>query len=270
MAETTEGRRPAWHGVYRVPENQMVTVAIGPLWLVLAHRPGEWRIGWRNDGVDEADSRIEIGEPQPIVEPVEAHQVQRYLSDRAGDLIKLSPLLADRPVVARLAQSLTVPAGDRAKVFVSTPLWVRVELPDPNRTLVELPTMRPSDTWFGANTRSGTVAYASPTTARVTLEHLPPLAGRAISKVSVENKADSLLLLERLSVPAPNLKLYADHTGLCWTASLLAVRHSDSAQAQVVVEASPPAEAEGAQLITEPRQSNGRSVFSRALHVLIG
>ncbi len=257
-----------WHGVHEVPEDRMLRVAIGPLILVISHYPGEWRIAWRRDG--ELQPRTSVGIPQTISDLDADFVVQRFLTRGTDDVIRLSPMLADRPVVARPELPLTVPGGDEAKIFVSTPVWVRAELPDPSRTLLEMPVSRPSDTWFGPNTRRGVVAYASQTAARLRIDNLPPQSHRVITEVTVRNQVAGALFLERLSVPAPNLTLFADQDGGLWTAPLLAVRDSESGPAQVELSAVPPAEASGARRVAEPREAIERNVLAKALHVLIG
>ena len=268
---------PLWHGTHTVPEERMITVSIGPLELSIAHRPGEWRLGWHratsagdDPGDEPADVPLAVSAPKPIADPDAELTVQRFLTQSSGDAIRLRPLLADRPVVARPELPIAVPAGDQATIFVSTPVWVRVELPEPDRTLIELPVTRPSDTWFGANTRRGTVAYASRTTARLQIHNLPRPPHRAITQVTVHNETARVLALERVSVPAPNLSLFADPAGGLWTGPLVATRDSESQPARVELGDQPPKEAEGATLAAEPREATERNVFSRALHVLVG
>ncbi len=270
-----------WHGTHSVPEERMITVAVGPLELSIAHRPGEWRIGWHRGGLpgdDPADGdpaggaepAAAVSEPAPIADPDAELTVQRFLTQQAGDAIRLRPLLADRPVVARPELPIAVPAGDQATIFVSTPVWVRAELPEPDRQLLEIPVTRPSDTWFGATTRRGTVAYASHTAARLQIDNLPRPSHRAITRVTVRNQTAGVLALERLSVPAPNLTLFADAGGGLWTTPLTATRDSETQPARVELGDEAPVEAAGATQIAEPREATERNVFSRALHVLVG
>ncbi|MCB1033568.1 MAG: hypothetical protein KDD47_07015 [Acidobacteria bacterium] len=269
-----------WTDSLEVPEDTMVLASVGPLRLVVIHLPGEWRLAWARNGVEPAAETAspeappvpvsEIGPPEPLRELEPEFTVQRFLSHRPGDRIRLSPRLADRPVVARPELPLTIPAGDEAEIFVSAPVWVLAELPEPDRTLLDLPTQRPSDTWFGPDTRRGVVAYAIRTAARLHIDRLPRLPHRAISCIRVRNQADGPLLLERLSVPAPELPLFLDRNGALWTASLLVERESTSQPARVEVADLPPQEAEGAQRIAGPRIPPERNVISRAFHVLIG
>ena len=236
----------------------------------MANRPGEWRVGWfRDDDPGSASPTATVGTPRAIEDPDQAFTVNRFLTEHQGDACRLRPLLADRPVVTRPELPLMIPAGDEVKIFVSTPVWVSVELPEPDRLLIELPTQRPSDTWFGPDTRRGVVAYASQTTARLEVSNLGSLPHRAITKVTVRNESDAILPLERICVPAPNLTLFTDRDGSLWTASLSAVRGSGSAPPAIEIAETPPNEAEDATLLAPPRDPLSRNVLSRALHVLV-
>ncbi len=263
----------SWHGIHEVPEDRMITVTVGPLELSIAHRPGEWRLGWYRNGIRDGDSghvlSSAVGGPGPIADPESDFKIERFLTHSDQGMIRLRPLLADRPVVARPELPLMVPAGEEVEVFVSTPVWVRGELPDPDRTLFEMPTNRPSDTWFGPDTRRGVEAYASQTAARLKIDSLPPMPHRAITPLKIRNQASSLLSLERVSVPANTLRLYADAAGGLWTASLAVVRDGLSPP-QVEIGSGPPKEAAEAVVVAEPREIAGRSVLSRAFHVLVG
>lgn len=260
-----------WYGIHEVPEDQMITATVGPLVLSISHRPGEWRIGWhRSPGLGVTSADVSVTAPTPIADPEAAFSLQRFLAREASNRIQLRPLLADRPVVARPEIPLMVPAGEEAGIFVSTPVWVSIELPEPKRTLLELPVIRPSDTWFGPDTQRGIIAYASHTAARLEVGNLPPQPHRAITPIRVRNRVEKVLALERLCVPAPNLPLYASRGGGLWTAQLLVVNDSPSAQERVEMGIDPPAEAVGGDLITPPRESSDRNVFSRAFRVLVG
>lgn len=258
----------AWFGEHTVPHERMIRVKIGPRRLWIAHRTGEWRIAWNQ--VESEVAAGAVGDPEAIADPDPGAKIQRFATQRSSDRIILRPLLADRPVVTRPETLLAVPGGDETLIYVSTPVWVRVVLPDPERVLLDLPATRPSDTWIGRDTRSGTVAYASRTAARLDFENLPPLPHRAITPVRLRNEGYDVLVVERLAVPAPNLPLYADRADYLWTAPLVATREVDARSTRVEVESHPPREAAGAELVAEPRDTVQRGVFSRALHVLVG
>lgn len=247
-----------WFKTYNVPEGTRTDVPVGPLTLSIERASREWRIATSDESnPSEADL-----ESNP--------SLRRFLTEASGNEIRLSPLLSDRPVVARPEIPLAIPAGDDARIFVSTPVWIRVALLEPDRTLLEIPSTRLSDTWFGPDTRRGFVAYASRTAARVDVANLPPQPHRAVTAITIRNKADVSFHLDRLSVPAPTLPLFSDHQGGLWTAPLVAYREGIFETAKVEIDSAPPPEAVDAELLTPAREPLERTVLSRALQVLAG
>jgi hypothetical protein len=89
------------------------------------------------------------------------------------------PMLADRPVVVRARQSVFIPPGEEAMLYLSTPVWVSIDLGEPARALREIPVLRLSDTWFGPSTREGELCYAARTHARNHLDQVPRRPHRA-------------------------------------------------------------------------------------------
>lgn len=189
-------------------------------------------------------------------------QSMRFLL-RSGNLpIRLSPLLADRPVVTRPLTSTELLPGENATLLVSTVLWARIEIG--TQTLAELPTLRPSDTWFGPNTREGELCYASQTRARLHMNNVQVSAFRAVTPVSIRNDGEDNLKLERINVPVPHLTLYCDGTRF-WTSALSVVREENLATAKLQIEASPPPHAI---TVAPPRRPIRGGVFDRAINLL--
>lgn len=254
-----------WSADFEVPDHHTLHLALGPLDLWLADRGREWRVSTLA-GDDALADRLEIGEPTTEPEVPEGASTQRFVTRRPGSILRLRPALADRPVVGRPEVPVTVPAGDEVDLFVGTPLWLRLELPDPPRPLLELPTTRPTDTWVGADTRSGQLGYASKTAARVNLDHLPVLPHWAVTRVTVRNEAADGLRLERLSVPAPSLGLYIAPNGRFWTRPIEATRKANGGP--LAVELAKPAG--DLEKVAEPREVTTARVLQRALHVFLG
>ena len=67
---------------------------------------------------------------------------------------------------------------------------------------------RPTDTWFGPDTQSGSLCYASRSFHRVRLAQVPTLPHRATIEVVVHNLSDSMLSLERMLISVQHLSLY--------------------------------------------------------------
>lgn len=73
----------------------------------------------------------------------------------------------------------------------------------------------------------GTLAYASKTACRLSLDELPKRPHRAVTPIRIFNRAASSLKLERILVPVPNLILfYSEDQGL-WTQTISLSRNEE-------------------------------------------
>jgi len=172
-----------------------------------------------------------------------------------SEAVWLRPLLADRALVSRPMSPLYVPAGETATIFVRSPLWLRVEVGDNLVPLLELPILRPSDTWFGPTTMEGELCYASQTYARLSLENLPIGPHHAITQITIQNQADSQLLVEHLKLPVPYLALFEAADGLLWTQGVTMTRSRDTGMANFQIESDPPEWVRAEKRLSEPRQA---------------
>jgi hypothetical protein len=257
-----------WWGRFEIPEDHGGLWRVGPLELVVERRRHDWLVGWREEG-ENMDQRLEVLGPIPAGEMPELDRVERYASRQTTAEIVVTPLLADRAVVSRPDVPFHLLGGDEVDLFVSTPVWIRLEAGEPLQALTEIPITRPSDTWFGPSTRVGELCYASRTTARLHLENLPPRPHRAVTPVLLRNRARQELLLERLNLPVPNLTLYFDTAQGLWTQQVVVERQPDRTLAQVRLEEGPPERVGSAVEVSPPRQAGSRSVL-RALGALLG
>lgn len=189
-------------------------------------------------------------------------QSLRFLVGEREREIRIAPQLADRAVVSRPLQPTELLPRERATLLVSTVLWARVMIGE--QQLAELPTVRLSDTWFGADTRRGEVCYASQTRARLRMDNMQASAFRAITPITISNQGDDNLKLERINVPVPHLTLYCDGERF-WTSALSVVREENLATAKLHVEAAPPP---NAVVVAPPRRPIRGGVFDRAVDLL--
>lgn len=257
-----------WWGWYEVEEGQRVCFRIGPLDLIVDRLSAEWRVGYVQS-IDYLDDLVDVTigvEVDELPAPMESHR----FATRSDDLdLELAPVLADRAVVVRPETAFHVLSGDEAIFHMSTAVWVRLLVTETRQELLSVPTIRPSDTWFGPSTREGELCYASRTGARLNLDKLPPHPGRAITSVRVRNRASDTLQLERLALPVPALSLFADGDGHLWTNSVTVERDPDGQLAEVKLSADPPPMARARKKLQGPRQPAGRHGFVRALSSLM-
>ncbi len=266
-------RNPAepqlWWGTFPLPLGETWRWRIGALSVWLRREANEWRVTHRNSG-DPFDATFEEGRPEAEPAPAEDVAVLRLAEEATRDPIRLTPVLPDRPVVSRPEQPFHVLGGKQVQIYVSSPLWLRVETGPPTCTLLELPLYRSSDTWVGPNTREGELCYASRTSCRHTLADLHPRAQRAVTPVQIHNRTERTLLIERLNLPVPYLPLVATPEGMLWTHGVTAEITREGETAEIEIARKPPREAARAKRLAPPRSDEGGSMITRALGALIG
>jgi hypothetical protein len=228
---------PRWWGAVTLGVGALARWRAGPSTVHAERRPSDWRV-WHEtepDAYAVAAERVgRVHDPAPERPPS-----LRFTFAETPDTITVRPMLADRPVVVRPESSLTVPPGERVVLYVSSPAWMalKLEVRRPRRrrnggqplavVLAELPTFRPSDTWFGPSTRIGQLCYSVRTAARLELAALPLRPHRVVTPVTVDNQAATPLELARVSVPMPYLALHVDRVGRLWSDGVLFTREPD-------------------------------------------
>lgn len=259
-----------WWGNFNLSPGDALRWTLGPLMLAVQRRASEWRIVWCRADVD-----VETDVDKWSVEPNSGlldgwDNTERHAFRDTSSTLHVLPRLADRPVVTRPVAPFTVPAGESARLFVSTPLWVSMAVDHADGRLLDMPIVRPSDTWFGVDTQVGELCYASQTQGRMSLEDLPLRLHRAITSVHIENEAEAGLRLERLSLTVPYLSLFADRNGMLWTQDVT-VQSGDHRDAVTLrLSEQPPADAEEPVMINGPRKEPDAPVLRRALSALFG
>lgn len=224
---------------------------IGPLCLRVFRSRRELRVAFRR-GEDALDETLSREQPAPKLSPEEeeAFDVRRF-AHTSGDQIRLRPRTPDRPLVVKPAHPFGLPPEEQVTLFVSSALWIDLLNPAEVTLLTEA-AYRPSDTWFGANTRVGELCYASRTSAHLDLETLPLRPHRATTAVTIHNRSRELLWLERLKLPLTNLSVFASQEGRIWTEALDLRHQRPGAPAEASIGKGPPAGAGRTQRLADP------------------
>jgi hypothetical protein len=266
MTKTPPAPR-SWWGEYTLQDGQTGRWRIGALTVWAQRRAAEWRLahGSTNDPFDDA-VRVEVPCGDPI--PTQGVTATRYGMKHTGGALVLEPALPDRAVVSRPDIPFYVLAGEEVRLYLSTPIWVRVGTG--GRTLLEVPVYRPSDTWFGPSTREGEVCYDTRTTCRTDLSEVPRRPHRAVAAVRIRNRSEKPVLIERLNLPVPFLSVYASPAGTLWTQGVTLEMESDGGTAELQIDKAAPPEAQGAALVSGPREAADKNLLVRALSALIG
>lgn len=269
MSEETAQRSagPNWWQPRRVTEGSTLDCRIGPLRLQICRAPGEWHIAATQDA---ESGESEVAELLLRSGAIDGEDFQRHMFARDDDLIRLTPMLLDRPVVIRPRQPVFLPSGEEIMLYMSSPIMVRVEAGDPAVQLSEIPAVRLSDTWFGASTRDGELCYSGRTHARQYLDEVPRRCYRAITPARIRNEAGTPLPVDRLSLPVTALSVHGSADGTLWTEGVALVRGANSELAALHIDDAPPDIAGPVELLSRPRQPQSRGALVRAFSALFG
>ncbi|MBU0743609.1 hypothetical protein KKG45_05820 [bacterium] len=257
-----------WWGGFEFAAGEMRAWRLGPLEVWITRAAAEFRVATRSDpGGDEFALRA----GEPCTEPVpDDAELVRYGVRDASRRLEIAPAAADRAVIVKSETTFIVPPGGATTAFISSPIWLRIQLPEPRRLLHEEPAQRPSDTWFGASTLEGELCYAIRTSVRFDLKNLPVRPYRAVSVVRILNHADTPLPLARLRLPLPYLSFYADGDGRLWTESVTLDRRQDDDLAEIKLGKSAPREAGQCTKVTGPREEMEKKHLIRSFTGLLG
>lgn len=270
--EDTSRESGVWWGAWPLDMEQAHCWRIGPLELMARRWPNEWRLAWRY-GVDPLEAVLETryAELEEFPDTRDGGwEVMRFGFKESTKALSLSPRTADRPVVVRPELPFYLPGGEETYLYVSTAAWVEVRAGVGGPLLCEMPTYRPSDCWFGPNTREGEICYASRSVGRMRFEDVSQRPHRILSRITLRNLAEDPFLIERINIPVPILSLHRDGLNRLWTRSLVMERSADGRAASVNLEESQLPEGVLAEPLTQARSNGERHVFKRAMDRLFG
>lgn len=185
---------PTWYGRFPLQVDSSAFWQTGPfrLW---AHRSArEWKVA-SAQGRDPFERSLLVEVPSDRREPPQGSKLRRIGYQTTPEELIVKPVLADRPVVVTPEEPFHVPPDEKITVFISTPVWVEVSLGDSSVPVLDEPTHRPTDTWFGQSPMKGELSYATRTAARMNLDNVPSRPHRVISVVDIKNRAKIMEIL---------------------------------------------------------------------------
>lgn len=190
--------QPVWWGKFNIAEEQSRYFKIGSLVLCADRLNHQWHITSHKEGQKPCKS---------------------FAAQTTNPLL-LIPTLPDRPLLTQLDRPFYIPAAETIKLYISVPLWIRIEAGQPPILLDEIVTEPLAESWFGKNTLEGELCYASRDQCCANIVDLLCDNTRAIIPISIKNHSHETLCLRDIKVPLPNLSLYRDTQNYLWTEQL--------------------------------------------------
>ncbi len=244
--------RAQWWGSYSVAEKSVTQWQIGPLTVGAQRLRGEWRIGHQSVDDPLANTwRCTSGLDTASLEQMT--NIERFAISGESNEIRLEPRAADRPLVSRPDLPFHVLPGEEVTLYVGSPLWVAAYSAADSKALLEIPSHRPSDTWFGPTTGEGELCYASRSFCRLVLDEVPRRAHRAVTAVIIRNPIQEALPIVRLKLPMEQLGLFVSGDGRVWTHDVILERGEGTEFAQLEIGEGAPRDAPGAEQLVDPR-----------------
>lgn len=249
---TEIAKTPAWWGRYNFDIGQSRAWQLGGLDLRVTRTPHEWSFQPRPRLNKQNEENSHWALNDDIKMPSSA-TTSRFFFSNTGEALYLLPLLADRSVVVKPVTPLFIPAGQSITLYVSTPVWLGCYVERFDVPVLDVPIVRPSDTWFGRDTIRGEICYATKVTARTDLSDLPTRPFRAITPVSLHNAGKDVMPVERINVPVPVLGVYASATGALWTQPLKVEHDGHNRSPIIQITNEMPADAGSLEMLSPPR-----------------
>lgn len=264
MQDTKGPGSDPW-GTFKVRLGESGRWRLGPCCLWIRRKPKEWLVA-------TAASRDYLSTATEVVIPVdddnwpdaEDGEYTRFAFAETRNTITLWPELSPISVVFTPETPVFVTPGEHVTLYVSTPLWIRLETGDPPVLLREIPTYRPSDTWFGPSTTEGEHCYAVTMSGRLHLDDLPTRVHRAITPIQIWNRARDILSVEQVRLPVQMLSLYRATDGMLWTQPVVLERHANGAGAVLHLKERFEGDQKDLELIRRPREEHSTAFVSRA------
>lgn len=181
--------------------------AVGALSIWISRVRGEWLYAWthRDEEADPPADRLRFAPETPKPEDL---PWTRVIAADADHGVTFAPRLADRAVVIKGNESITVLPRSNAELFAPLPVWVAVSSgTSPSRVLFEAPTRPLHRRWFG-NSMQGSLCYsvfARLTSDQTELE-LPPVT--ALCPIRIRNQGSVPFRTDSVFLQANEFKLY--------------------------------------------------------------
>lgn len=221
----------------------------------------------RNDEVwigHQYQERVEDGRNLGAEEPPSDLEWARWAPKDNPDTIKVMPVFSDLPMVISSEYPLKVASGSSITIYTRIPVWIRISAGKQATTLIELPTVKLSKTWFGTP-MEGELCYWSTTKARRSLETVEKKPHLISCPITITNKTAEDLSFEKFCFRVERLKIFIYGNDL-WADQVHITYHGEEQHSDISMSGKLPKGMEDAKLLSAPRKPIQRSLATRTFH----
>jgi len=229
-------------GRYRLPHDEIFRVQLGALTVFIRKEGDEI---WVSHDLHTEDGVA----PSP---PSAPEEWSRWGASESPGEVEILPSFPDRPLVLRPENPFKLLPEAKARVFVRVPAWVRVVVPGPRGgTLIEIPTVTLSDTWWGTP-QEGQICYWLDILARreATEEVFRP--DRILCPLELFNRAPEDLPVEKILLRVGHLSIFRGSRTL-WSDEIRVRYRGEAEGSDIEMTGRTPPEAPGATRLTSSR-----------------
>ncbi|MBW6515023.1 MAG: DUF432 domain-containing protein [Candidatus Cloacimonetes bacterium] len=207
-----------WQPV-EITDKTFYNTRLGPLQILLVKELNELKISESRLTEEEMieEDWEQISRKAEKCDPLDSSNWKRWIVPEEPLKLKFIPVMPDRPVVVRPESAIQILPGNKTRFFVSIPVWVRIAT-EKDETLTDIPTLIPSNTWFG-EPLTGELCYAVKSKTITNFEHRKVKVYTAICPIFIENHSPSNFFFRRISIHTEFLGIYAGQKHL-WTNQL--------------------------------------------------
>jgi hypothetical protein len=200
-------------------DGEFFHLRFGPLDYYLEKIETEIRVRWMTSN-DWMDSSFHYQYPFTGMYPGNLLTEKRFALSSRSPQLKVSPCLGEMPFVVKPDTTFFILPGETAKIYLSTPMSVRLTDNECGIVIDEIPVLHRVKTWFGETPTKGQLCFFTRIHAALLEENLPFRPHRALTHLYIMNSSKTPLPIEKLKIPVNHLKLYQDNRGLFVTSSL--------------------------------------------------
>lgn len=257
-----------WQETLSFEYDKNYKLTVGALELYASLLESEWQFRHRYITEDETKSERQINLSVVKNLPQTNLELMRFIHADKGNSLQVRPCLANKNIVAKPYTPVFLPSQQTMTIYISTPVWLAIFQNQLRQPLLEIPTFKLSDTWFGPKPHIGELCYSSQFSGRISLDSLPKRSSRIITPVRITNNGEGNLKLEKISIPCDYLAIYVNKEQALWTPTLSIIRETEQSRTRIAIDKTLHPALLDAQRIAEPRVSDQTRLLSKTIDML--